>query len=71
MESKPATAEMSTGTNSTPKGAKWKDRPIRLPRAKRGTEIGVISGKPGWRRHSVRAALTRLRQAGSDMNRFR
>ena len=64
MESKTGVAEMSTGTTSTPKGATGKDQLIRLLRAKRGTGFGVISGKPGWRRYSVRAALTRLRQAG-------
>jgi hypothetical protein len=47
-----------------PKAAMKKDRLISLLSTKAGADVAALSAALGWRAHTTRAALTRLRQAG-------
>ena len=54
------------GTRSARKTKK--NQLIALLRTKRGISVNAISSKLGWQNHSTRAALTRLRQAGFELD---
>ena len=55
-----STADSQVGRKHATKG----DRLIQLLKARSGCDIAALSGKLGWRPHSTRAALSRLRKAG-------
>jgi hypothetical protein len=44
-----------------------KEQLIKLLRSRSGAEITVISQKLDWQKHTTRAALTKLRQAGYQL----
>jgi predicted ArsR family transcriptional regulator len=48
-----------------------KDRILSLLKRKSGASIEQIGKETGWQPHTVRAALTRLRQAGFPIERSR
>ena len=64
---KPTPDLNSRSLSSASKRTTKKDQLIRLLRSKRGMEIATISTKLGWQNHTTRAALTRLRQAGFEL----
>jgi predicted ArsR family transcriptional regulator len=61
-EPAPRKARTRTPAIETPKSKK--DQLIDLLRAKGGADVKALSDTLGWQPHTVRAALTRLRQTG-------
>lgn len=65
--------QIGTIETATPKGAKpakretKHDQLVKLLCRKAGADVPTISEKLGWQAHSTRAMLTRLRQAGFEL----
>lgn len=56
--------ENAAGGKIARKRATKNERLVQLLKARSGCDIVALSGKLGWRPHSTRAALSRLRKAG-------
>ncbi len=53
-----------------PRRTTKKDRLVRLLKTDAGREIATLSRDLGWLPHTTRAALTRLRRAGYDIEKL-
>ena len=68
----PKIQRQTTSTPATKTKAKTKKaRILSLLKCKSGATIEQIAKATGWQAHTIRAALTRLRQAGIPIERFR
>ena len=52
---------------TTRKTATKKDQVIRMLKTKAGADVVTISGKLGWQPHTMRAAMTGLRNEGHEI----
>ncbi len=63
--------QRQTTRTPAPKSKTKKARILSLLKRKSGATIEQIAKATGWQAHTVRAALTRLRQAGTPIERVR